>query len=151
MERREAIKEIIQGLLERMNIRAEIDEAVLMDSACFHIKIPDSNILIGENGQYLFSFYSIVKRIIERRFPDDHAPFLIDVNDYQRKHIEEIKERARMSAQRVRYFKKEVVMQPMSAYERRIIHMSLEEDPDVVTESVGEGETRRVVIKPALP
>ena len=151
MERREAIKEIIQGLLERMNMRAEIEEAVLMDSACFHIRAPDGGMLIGENGQNLFSLYSIVKRIVERRFPDDHTPFLIDVNDYQRKRIDEIKERARMSAQRVRYFKKEVVMQPMSAYERRIIHMSLEEDPDVVTESIGEGETRRVVIKPALP
>lgn len=143
------IKEIILGILERMNVRAEVEEAILMDSVCFHIRTSDGGMLIGENGQNLFSLYSIVKRIAERRFPDDHTPFLIDINDYQRKRIEEIKERARMSAQRVRYFKKEVIMPPMSAYERRIIHMSLAEDPDVVTESMGEGESRRIVIKPA--
>jgi len=149
MDRNQEIKTVIEEIISRMNIRVQVEETDLMGSPCFQLKTLDGGMLIGENGQNLFAIYSIVRRIMEHRHPEDTTPFLIDINDYQRKRIEEIKERARMSAQRVRYFKKEVVMQPMSAYERRIIHMALAEDPDVKTESVGEGETRRIVIKPA--
>lgn len=144
------IKTVVAELLARINISATIEEGVLLDGPCFDIKSIDSNMLIGENGQHLLALHTVVKKIIERKFPQEQLPFLLDVNEYQRHRIEEIKDKARMSAQRVRYFKKEVVMQPMSAYERRIVHVALAEDPDVTTESMGEGEMRRVVIKPAL-
>ena len=52
-------------------------------------------------------------------------PFLLDVNDYQMKRIEELRNIARMSAQRVIFFKKELEMEPMTAYDRRIIHSVL--------------------------
>lgn len=143
------IKTVLAELLARINISATIEEGVLLDGHCFDIKSADSGILIGENGQHLLALHTVLKKILERKFPQDMPPFLLDVNDYQRHRIEEVKDRARMSAQRVRYFKKDVVMQPMSAYERRIVHVALAEDPDVVTESIGEGELRRVVIKPA--
>ena len=55
---------------------------------------------------------------------------------------------ARMHAQRVRYFKKEVEMRPMNAYDRRIVHSVLQEYPDISTQSTGEGPDRRVVVKP---
>jgi spoIIIJ-associated protein len=144
------IKNLLEETLKRMNVSATVEETELVDSVCFHIKTPDGGILIGENGQHLLALHAIVKRMAERKLGEAYTPFLVDVNDYQRKRIEEIKDRARMSAQRVRYFKKEVIMQPMSAYERRIIHVSLAGDPDVETESIGEGETRRVVIKPVV-
>jgi spoIIIJ-associated protein len=73
--------------------------------------------------------------------------FFLDVNDYQTKKNEELKNLARMTAQRVRYFKKEIELEPMSSYERRIIHATLGEYPDISTESKGEGLERRVVIK----
>ena len=72
---------------------------------------------------------------------------MIDVNDYQRRRFDELKDKARMGAQRVRYFKKEVTLEPMSAFERRIVHLALQEYPDIVTESIGEGAERRVVIQ----
>jgi spoIIIJ-associated protein len=145
----EIIRSILENILMRMNISAEITETELLDSPCFDIHSPDSRLLIGENGQHLLALYAVIRRITEKQFEgSDLKPFIIDVQDYQRKRIEETKERARMSAQRVRYFKKEVIMQPMSAYERRIIHMALSGDPDVTTESMGEGEMRRVVIRP---
>lgn len=143
------IRTVLTELLARINISATIEEGVLLDGPCFDIKSIDSNMLIGENGQHLLALHTVVKKIIEHKFPQEQQPFLLDVNDYQRHRIEEVRDRARMSAQRVRYFKKEVVMQPMSAYERRIVHVALAEDPDVTTESVGEGEMRHVVIKPA--
>jgi spoIIIJ-associated protein len=149
MERTAEIKKIIEELLEKIGVNGTIEEIDSGDGMFFQIRTNDSGVLIGENGQNLFALYYITRRILERRYPTEEFRFSLDVNDYQRKKIEEIKERARMGAQRVRYFKKEVILQPMSAYERRIIHMTLAEDPDIITESRGEGENRSVVIKPA--
>lgn len=155
-QRRE-IKETIEAVLGRMNIAAEVEEQDLMGMLCFHIRTPDGWVFLGEGGQYLGAFQYLIKRIIEKRVAANsdvsllgsRIQFFIDVNDFHRKRLEEVKERARLGAQRVRYFKKEVIMQPMPAYERRVVHMTLAEDPDIITESRGEGEERAVVIKPA--
>ena len=77
----------------------------------------------------------------------EKIPFLLDVNNYQAKKIEELRNLARMSAQRVRYFKKEVEMRPMTSYERRIIHSTLAEYLDIETKSSGEDPNRKVIIK----
>lgn len=139
---------ILQEILRKMNIQAAVRRLDFLDAPYFQIETQDSSLLIGEGGQHLYALQTIVRRVAEQKNGGPCQPFLIDVGDYQRQRIEEIKERARMGAQRVRYFKKEVVMQPMNSYERRIIHLALVEDPDVSTESIGEGENRRVVIKP---
>ena len=89
-----------------------------------------------------------MRRIFEKKFGDAASKFLIDINDFQKKHTEEIKDTARMHAQRVRYFKKEIEMPAMNAYERRLVHTILQEYPDIATESRGEGFERRVVVKP---
>lgn len=140
----------LKKILQLMCIEASIEETEILETPCLHIRTPDSNLLIGENGKHLYALQTILKRIIEKKNTSGFSPFVIDVNDYQRKCVEDLRERARMSAQRVRYFKKEVVMQPMSGYERRIVHITLTGDPDVATESIGEGENRRVVIKPVV-
>ncbi|TSC73462.1 MAG: spoIIIJ-associated protein [Parcubacteria group bacterium Gr01-1014_70] len=139
---------IIEELLRKMNIQASVTRVEFLDAPYFDIKTEDSASLIGEGGQHLYALQTIIKRFVEQKIGGPCPPFLVDVGEYQRHRIEEIKDRARMGAQRVRYFKKEVVLQPMNSYERRIIHVALMEDPDVATESIGEGENRRVVIKP---
>lgn len=123
------------------------------ESPKFIIKTRDSGILIGENGKNFIALNHIIKKIIETKFSNEDADaekiqFSIDINDYQARKIEELKNTARMAAQRVRYFKKDVEMNPMSSYDRRIVHSVLSEYPDITTESSGEGENRRVVIKP---
>jgi len=142
------VREILEVVLQKMNIKASVKQADFLDAPYFQIDTKDNTLLIGENGQHLYALQTFVKRVVEQRRGGSCPPFLVDVGDYQRHHIEEVKERARMGAQRVRYFKKEVMLQPMNSYERRIIHTTLTEDPDVETESMGEGENRRVVIKP---
>ena len=144
----DSVHGILEEILQKMNISATVTRSDFLDAPYFHIETQDSALLIGEGGQCLYALQTIVKRATEQKHSEPCQPFLVDAGDYQRHRIEEIKERARMGAQRVRYFKKEVVLQPMNSYERRIIHLALVEDPDVSTESMGEGENRRVVIKP---
>jgi spoIIIJ-associated protein len=108
----------------------------------------EPSLLIGEGGQNLAAINHLIYRIVDKNFPEGCVKFLIDVNDYKKKVIETIKDEARIHAQRVRYFKQNITMRHMNAYERRIVHMVLQEYPDIATESTGEGIERRVVIKP---
>jgi len=78
---------------------------------------------------------------------EERISFFIDVNGYQKKRFENLKNIAHMMAERARYFKSNIEIDPMPAYERRIIHLFLEKNKDIKTESEGFGKDRRVVIK----
>lgn len=146
----EIIKLLTGQILEKLGISGEI--SVLESGECpqIIIRTQEAGLLIGENGQHLIALSHLLKKIADNKFKKNNLEkiqFLLDVNDYQAKKIEELKNLARMSAQRVKYFKKEVEMEPMSSYERRIIHSALTEYPDIETKSTGEDPNRRVVIK----
>ena len=98
-----------------------------------------------------------MKKIAEKHLPpraqevsgehDHHTMFLIDVNEHRTKQIKDIQTKAIMMAERARSFQYDVELTPMSAYERLIVHTTLQDAPNVKTESQGEGRNRRVVIK----
>lgn len=145
------IKTHIEALLEHMGVAGTVDIFLSSDSAQFSIHTQDGGALIGENGQRLAALNHIVRKIAERICAkNQHTaafPITVDVNDYQAKKTEELRDLARMSAQRVRYFKKNFAMRPMTSFERRIVHTTLSSSPDITTESEGEGAQRHVVIK----
>jgi spoIIIJ-associated protein len=115
-----------------------------MQSTRFVITTPDSPILIGEHGARLHALNHLMKRIAEKHFQQS---FMVDVNDYQKKHIDEIISKAHIFAERARYFKSSVEMDPMSSYERMIVHAEFSDIPDIVTESSGFGKERHLVLK----
>lgn len=142
----------MEEVLSKMTIVGDIDIVEEVDGARFTVRTRSTNALIGNNGQNLSSFSHIIKKIAEVKLRkegvEDPIQFSVDVNDYQLKKSEELKSLAKMNAQRVRYFKKEVILPHMNSYERRIVHTALAEYPDIKTESTGEGEDRRIVVKP---
>ncbi|MFH0803656.1 MAG: R3H domain-containing nucleic acid-binding protein [Candidatus Tagabacteria bacterium] len=149
--RLEKIKIIIEALLEKLNVRGEVEFMETSEGTRFLIKTYEGALLIGENGQNLLALNHLVKKIAERDLnvnDEEKIIFSLDVNDYQAKKIDDLKNLARLNAQRVRYFKKEITLKPMTSFERRIIHAVLTESPDITTESVGEEPNRKVVIKP---
>ena len=146
----EIIKGLVEKMLEKLSVSGQIDVVDGDDCLQFMIKTSEAGLLIGENGQHLVALNHLLKKLADAEFRKqelEQIRFMADVNDYQAKKIEELKNTARMNAQRVRYFKKEVEMEPMNSYDRRIVHFALTEDADIQTESVGEGLSRRVVIK----
>lgn len=147
-EQLEFIESAIQNLLDRLGISHNLEKQELGQEIWFSISTSDPVFSFGEVSKNISAINTILRRIFENKFGDDSLKFLIDINDFQKKHAEEIKDTARMHAQRVRYFKKEIEMPPMNAYERRLVHTVLQEYPDIATESRGEGFERRVVVKP---
>jgi spoIIIJ-associated protein len=127
------------------DISVTIDEKT--SSPRFVIATPDSSILIGEHGARLLAINHLMKRIVEKKFPGEHHSFMVDVNDYQKKQVEDIRTKAHMLAERARYFKSSVEMDPMSSYERMIVHAEFTMTPDIMTESSGFGKERHLVLK----
>ncbi len=150
MEQETYIIDTLKTLLTHLNvaysdIATEKDERT--SSMRFMISTPDSAILIGERGDRLMAINHLVKRMVEKHSDNAELSFLIDVNNYQKKHIDEIRAKANMLAERARYFKSSVEMDPMSSYERMIVHAEFTDTKDIATESTGYGRDRRVTIK----
>ena len=144
------IKSLLEQILEKLTVTGEVEILEDSETPCFIVRTREAGVLIGENGQHLVALNHLLKKLCESEFKRQNLEdvrFFLDINDYQAKKNEELKNLAKMTAQRVRYFKKEIELEPMSSYERRIIHAALTEYPDITTESKGEGLERRVIIK----
>jgi len=114
------------------------------------IETPDSHFMIGRDGETLRSLNHLIQKIVEKDIVsgDEKRPSIfVDINGYQKKRFDNLKTTAHMMAERAKYFKSSIELDPMPAFERRIIHMFLENIKDIKTESEGYGPTRKVVIK----
>ncbi len=112
------------------------------------VKTEEPQILIGERGQTLADIQHLLK-IILRKKTEELFYVNVDINDYKKKKAEYLKELANSVADDVVLVKEEKALSPMRAFERRIVHMELAERSGVITESVGERDERKVVIKPS--
>lgn len=86
-------------------------------------------------------------RVLISKETINQALLLIDINKYRKKREDDLTELAIKTAQEVRKTKKPITLEPMSAYERRFVHLKLAEQPDIVTESIGEEPERKVVVR----
>ncbi len=152
----ETAKSVLETLLAKLEITASVEpntkpfvegggEADV--PIAFDIKGEDLGILIGRRGQTLACLQYIV-RIITASQMKAWTPIVIDVEGYKQRHYESLRTLALRIAEQVKSSRVSFRLEPMSPYERRIIHLTLAEHPDVTTESIGEGEARKVVILP---
>jgi len=124
-----------------------VDGETPSESISLNIEGEDLGILIGRRGQTLSCLQYITRLIVGHR-KQNWLPIVIDVEGYKQRRYEALQAFARQMAEQVKTKKMSFTLEPMPAYERRIIHISLVDHPDVVTESIGQGEARRVVILP---
>lgn len=106
----------------------------------------DSRNLIGHNGDNIQALNYLVKRMLETKHGENTPRITIDINDYQKARVDKIKTTAHMMAERARFFKSKIELEPMNAYERRIVHDFVSKHNDLSSESTGTGPSRRVVI-----
>lgn len=132
---------------------AKIDTAQIVDDidsgiTTIAISTPDGRILIGRDGEFLSSLNALLHRYMETGLPADHVPVSVsvDINEFEKKRIDILKTKAHMMAERAKFFKSSIELDPMNGYERRIIHTYLEKDKNIQTESTGEGKERRIVV-----
>jgi spoIIIJ-associated protein len=151
-------RETLEQLLKLMGVEGTVvpgtypDESGEPNSApiAFNIEGEDLGILIGRRGQTLSSLQYILRLIVGHK-TNTWIPVVIDAEAYKQRRYEAIQALAHRMAENVKTKGTPFTLEPMPPYERRIVHMALANHSAVYTESIGEGESRKVVIKPKRP
>ncbi|HMT19790.1 MAG TPA: RNA-binding cell elongation regulator Jag/EloR [Promineifilum sp.] len=151
---RETAVEIISTLLEKMRVPAgvsgyltEPDDLTGRQVNIIDISGDDLGMLIGPRGETLDSLQFLSRLMVAHKL-HRRANFVVDVEGFRQRREQALTRLAERMAEKARQRGEAVTLEPMSAYERRIIHMTLREAAGVYTESTGEGKQRRVRIIP---
>jgi spoIIIJ-associated protein len=145
--------ETVMELLERMGVGGHVEtrwgEAEEGETRHLLVDIrgDDLSILIGRRGETLAALQYITRLIVGKELGQP-APIVVDVQGYRARRERQLRQLARRMASQAVDFGRTMTLEPMPANERRIIHLELRERQDVYTESVGEGEHRKVTIIP---
>ncbi len=155
-------RQLLEGILERMGLEGyvnvqhstapgpdnEIQHSIMLDVE--GLDEETVGLMIGRRGETLRSLQFLLNTIGQRR--TGHWPqIVVDVGNYRQRRQELLEGLARRTSEQVRATGRAVTLEPMQSYDRRIIHMALREDANVRTESIGEGETRRIMVTPKRP
>ena len=145
--------DILNNLIDKMGVdvvasltQADSDE---MEGPVFNIDGDDSGLLIGRRGETLRSLQFLVN-FMARRQVGEKTRIMLDVAGYQQRRINSLKSMASRVASRVASSGRSIALEPMPANERRIVHLELSDRSDVTTESMGDGNSRQVVVQPRL-
>lgn len=139
-------KDTLETLLGHMGFQATVEEHQLEDGLLLDVKADDAGRLIGRQGQTLGALQYLVNRLLIRQ--DPKAPkIMVDVAGYRAEARDALVKKAKDAAEKVRRWGDIVELEPMSAFDRRIIHNAIKDDPQVETHSVEvEGTTKKVII-----
>jgi spoIIIJ-associated protein len=143
----QTVTEVLDTLLRLLGVAGKVE--VLSDELplALDIKGDDLGILIGRRGQTLATLEYITKLIVAGQLKT-WLPLSVDVAGYKKRRHDSLQKLALYLAEQVKSKHSAITMEPMPADERRIIHLTLADNPDVTTQSIGEGEDRKVVISP---
>ncbi|MGD1084834.1 MAG: KH domain-containing protein [Verrucomicrobiota bacterium] len=139
-------KVTLQRLLALLGFEATVEEHHLDDGVFLDVKTDDSGRLIGRQGQTLSDLQYLTNRLLFQQ--DQTVPkVMIDVGDYRAKAREALVEKAKAAAEKVRRWGDVVEMEPMSAFDRRIIYAALKDAPGIEAASVEvEGTTKKAIL-----
>ena len=144
---KELLKQTIEELLRVMNFEGKVIlEDNNSDVLRVNIETEEAPFLIGQGGQNLVCLQQIVRKIVEKK-SDQPVSFILDVNNYRRYKTEVLKEIAQKTAEKVLSEGRAVIMQPMNAFERKVIHTVMANYQSLATISEGEEPNRRVIVK----
>ncbi len=147
MEEIEIAKELTIGLLERMGVKTEVEGFLKEGNLCLEIRGDHEGILIGKHGRTLESLQMLVNRMVNKRLKNAMR-VVVDIDDYRKRRIDTISDIARRMGEKAKKTGYTLTVGPFNSHDRRVIHLTVKEDPSLRTESFGEGELKRVKIIP---
>jgi spoIIIJ-associated protein len=139
-------KETLQNILNHLGFEATVEEQKLDDGILLDVKTEDAGRLIGRQGQTLTDLQYITNRLLFQQDPG--APkAMVDVGGYRAQARDALVKRAQEGAEKVRRWGDAVELEPMNAFDRRVVHQALKDDPDVETHSVEvEGTDKKAML-----
>lgn len=144
----EKAKKFFDILLKKMGIEA--DMVIKFDANILRVDITrigenDKGIIIGKRGKNLDEIQFLLNLIVNKG-RENYIRVVFNVENYREKREETLRKLAKKMAEKCRYYNRKVRLEPMNPYERRIIHSTLQDEPDIITYSEGDEPYRKVVI-----
>ena len=142
--------DFLMGVLDRMGISGDIDVHEEDDKIVLEIQTTHAEVLTGRKGQVMEALQHLVSKVVYReRSGEKGKPFVVDADGYRDKHIERLKALASRMAEKALKTQAIVELSPMSAHDRRIVHMAIAEIPGLSSRSEGEGDDRHILVVPS--
>jgi spoIIIJ-associated protein len=138
-------KEVLTTILELIGVSGKVEVVSDGIPLALDIKGEDLGILIGRRGQTLAALEYLTKLVVAGQLKA-WLPLTVDVAGYKKRRYDSLRRLALQLAEQVKTKRRAITMEPMPPDERRVIHLTLADNPDVTTRSIGEGENRKVVI-----
>lgn len=139
--------ELLQQVASAMDLQVTVTtEDVDGETQRLDISGSDLGVLIGHHGQTLDALQYWLNVAVAKQVPDQPVRLVVDVEGYRRRREESLQRLASRLAEKARRTGREVELEPMTAHDRRVIHLALQDHPDIETRSVGEEPHRKVVI-----
>jgi predicted RNA-binding protein Jag len=151
-EKIELVKQTILDVVSKCGIDASVEyEESLTLGLVFNIATADSHFLIGRQGSHLHALQILVQALVSKKLQSSEGQsffFTLDVDDYKRKREWFLKQTAKQAVEHLKRTGRSVRLEAMANYDRKLVHMYLQENhPEIVSESVGFEPNRKVVIK----
>jgi len=141
----ETIKLFLEDVLSQMGLSPEVTVTEEEEFYKADISCSDSGLIIGRRGEVLQSLQFITSQVVSRAY-DSRIRVLIDTENYRERHREYLEDLAKKTADKVLKSKRDFMLDPMSSYERRIVHTCLQNNEYISTYSVGDEPNRKIVI-----
>lgn len=145
---REYLGKMVETVVEEVDPTSEV--IITGNDDDYHVSIKGNHmgILIGKKGQTLNSLQYLLNVIMRRQFTGFKGRVIVDIENYRERRKTSLEKLASDTAERVMKMKKEIELEPMSSYERRVVHLTLKKYPRVNSYSKGEEPRRKVVVAP---
>ena len=141
------IKETTEKLLSLLGVTADISLSSSGDTVIIELATEESGMLIGYHGETLESLQLVLSLCIAKQL-GEFQRISIEIGEYKKNRTDYVKQLVAHTKEQVLFQKKQIALPNLKAWERREAHMLLQDDPDVVTESIGEGRDRVFTIRP---
>ena len=147
MEEIEIAKQLTIGLLNRMGLKTEVEGFFKEGNLYLEIRGDQDGILIGKYGRTLESLQMLVNRMVNKQLKNSMR-VVIDIDDYRKRRSDNMAKMALRLGEKAKRTGHFLTVGPFNAHDRRIIHLTLKEDPSLKTESLGEGDLKKIKIIP---
>jgi len=137
---------LIRQIMENLGVQGEISKQENKDIIKINIGGPDIGLLIGKRGETLAAIQAIVNVVIRKNGIEKKVE--LDIENYRERRAESLKDMAKRAADRALRSGRPVVLKPMNSYERRLVHVALQDNDRVLTVSEGEEPSRQVKVSP---
>lgn len=146
----EKVSEILENILGLLGLEGSFEVEEKEDAVFVSIDAADPGVLIGRGGETLASLQLIINLIVSRQMPEEaQKRIIVDVSSWRKSKEDELAAKAASWAEKVVETGEPMELMPMPAWQRRIVHLTIEKTPGVKSESVGEEPERRLVISPS--